>query len=195
MRVEAVMNRAVAYRLIILYINASFSMQAFAPQRPKPARSSEWLVTQIRHALLLLPNYTVFDSLEYTLEDYDVTLLGQVTKPTLKTDAANTVEHIEGVRKDTNQIEVLPFSATDDQIRRAVYSALFAVESPLMQYSWGAVQPIHIIVKNGRVTLVGMVANDADKTTAALLASKIPGIFSLTNNLEVAEEQPELHAK
>ena len=155
-------------------------------QQPVSPRAMDRLTREIRRELVMLPYYSVFDNLEYKIDGYEVTLLGQVTRPTLKSDAENAVKDVEGVTKVTNQIEVLPPSPTDDRIRRAVYYSLFAENSPLFRYGWGAVPPIHIIVKNGRLTLVGVVDSDSDKNTAALLAKSVSGIFSVTNNLRVA---------
>lgn len=145
------------------------------------------IVKEVRHELVMLPFYSVFDNLEYKVNGTTVTLMGQVRTPSLKSDAGKAVSQIEGVEKVDNQIEVLPPSNTDDQIRRAVYYSLFAENSPLFRYGWGAVPPIHIIVSGGRVTLIGIVDSDGDKTTAGLLAQKVPGTFSVTNNLSVGK--------
>jgi len=155
-------------------------------QRPPSVRAIERLEREVRHELVMLPYYSVFDNLEYKVEGYQVTLMGQVTRPNLKSDAENAVRRIEGVETVANQIEVLPPSPMDDQIRRAVYYSLFSERSPLFRYGWGAVPPIHIIVKNGRVTLSGVVDNETDKNTATLLTKQVSGIFSVTNNLQVA---------
>ncbi len=143
------------------------------------------LTKEVRHELLLLPYYGVFDNLAYQVEpDGTVTLLGQVTRPTLKSDAEAAVKRIEGVERVANQIEVLPVSPNDDQIRRAVYRALYGNEA-LSQYALQAVPPVHIIVKNGNVTLVGAVGSQMDKTIAGTQAKNVPGVFSVTNNLVV----------
>jgi len=155
-------------------------------QRPASVRAVERLEREVRHELVMLPYHSVFDNLEYKVEGYTVTLVGQVTRPNLKSDAEKAVEQIEGVEMVVNQIEVLPLSSTDDQIRRAVYYSLFSQNSPLFRYGWGVVPPIHIIVKGGKVTLTGVVDSEADKNTATLLAKNVSGIFSVTNNLKVA---------
>ena len=143
------------------------------------------LTKEVRHELLLLPYYGVFDNLAYKVDpDGTVTLLGQVTRPTLKSDAEAAVKHIEGVEQVVNQIEGLPLSPNDDQIRRAVYRALYGYEA-LSQYALQAVPPLHIIVKNGNVTLVGAVGTQMDKTLAGTRANSVPGVFSVTNNLAV----------
>ncbi|MGZ4811206.1 MAG: BON domain-containing protein [Terriglobales bacterium] len=118
-----------------------------------------------------------------------VTLLGQVVNGATKSDAESAVKHIEGVQKVINNIEVLPPSPMDDRIRRQEYRAIFGFDG-LSRYSWGAVPSIHIIVKNGHVTLVGVVDNDADKHMAEIQARQVPGVFSVDNQLQVASNRP-----
>jgi hyperosmotically inducible periplasmic protein len=139
---------------------------------------------EVRHQLVMLPYYSVFDNLEYKVEGDSVILLGQVARPSLKSDAANAVKNIEGVERVENRIEVLPPSPNDDRIRRAVYRAIFGFPS-LDRYAIQAVPPIHIIVKDGHVTLEGVVANAADKNIAGIQANGVSGVFSVTNNLRV----------
>ena len=133
----------------------------------------------------MLPYYGVFDNLAYSVNGTAVTLYGQVTNPTLKSDAGNVVKKIEGVTKVDNQIEVLPLSPMDDQTRRAVYRAVYS-EASLSRYAMQTVPPIHIIVENGKVTLVGVVDNATDKNVAGVRANTVSGVFSVTNNLQVA---------
>jgi hypothetical protein len=83
-----------------------------------------------------------------------------------------------------NNIEVLPASPTDDRLRRVLFRAIYNYPG-LEKYSMGVQKPIRIIVKNGNVTLEGVVDNDSDKNLAGLRANGIPGIFSVTNNLQV----------
>jgi len=146
------------------------------------AKGHERLVREVRHELVMLPYYGVFDNLEYKVEGFTVTLSGQVTRPTLKPDAERGVKGIEGVEKVVNNIEVLPLSPNDDRIRLAVYRAVYGHTS-LQSYVLRAVPPIHIIVKNGNVTLAGVVATEADKNIAGLQANGVSGVFSVTNNL------------
>lgn len=148
------------------------------------AAGQERLVREVRHELVMLPYYGVFDNLAYRIDGYTVTLLGQVTRPTLKTDAERVVKKIEGVEKVINNIEVLPLSPNDDRIRLAVYRRIFG-QTALQQYSLRSVPPIHIIVKNGNVTLVGVVANEADKNIAGIQANGVSGVFSVKNELMV----------
>jgi hyperosmotically inducible protein len=146
--------------------------------------SGDRLTREVRHELLMLPYYSVFDDLKYRVDGNTVTLLGAVINPTLKSDAENAVKRIEGVERVDNQIEVLPASGMDDQIRRAVYHRIYG-DSSLSRYAFGAVPPIHIIVKNGRVDLQGVVLNEMDKNLAGIRANGVPNTFQVTNNLMV----------
>jgi hyperosmotically inducible periplasmic protein len=149
-----------------------------------PRDSQAWITKEVRHQLVMLPWYSVFDNLEYKVEGNKVTLIGQVIKPVLKGDAERAVKSVEGVEAVDNEIEVLPVSSMDDQIRRAEYRAIYGFGS-LELYSVRAVPPIHIIVKNGHLTLEGSVATEADKDAAGIRANGVPNVFSVTNNLRV----------
>jgi len=149
-----------------------------------PERARQRIIREVRHELVLLPWYSVFDNLAYKVEGDRVTLLGQVVRPVLKSDAEAVVKRIEGVAKVVNNIEVLPLSPNDDRIRRAVYRAIYG-NSVLERYALQAVPPIHIIVKGGHVTLVGVVANQADKNVAEIQAKSVSGVFSVDSKLTV----------
>jgi hyperosmotically inducible periplasmic protein len=145
----------------------------------------ERIMKEVRHELVMLPFYGVFDNLAYKVSpDGTVTLLGQVTRPTLKSDAERVVKGIEGVERVDNQIEVLPVSPNDDRIRRDVYRAIYS-NPVLSPYSLRAVPPIHIIVKNGNVILVGAVARQMDKQVAEVQAKGVSGVFGVKNDLQV----------
>lgn len=141
---------------------------------------------EVRHELVMLPYYGVFDNLAYRVEGSTVVLLGQVTRPTLKSDAENVVKRVEGVSQVDNKIEVLPLSPMDDQIRRAAYRAIYGSSELGTRYGFQAVPSIHIIVSNGKITLVGVVDNQTDKNIAGIKANGVPNAFSVTNNLVVA---------
>ena len=155
-------------------------------QVPTPDSSNyeAWLTQQVRHQLVMLPFYSVFDNLQYQVEGGKVTLFGQVSRPVLRGDAEAAVKHIEGVEAVDNQIEVLPTSFGDDRIRRAEYRAIYSFPT-LQMYSVRSVPPIHIIVNSGHVTLEGAVATEADKDAAGIRANMIPDVFSVVNNLRV----------
>jgi hyperosmotically inducible periplasmic protein len=145
----------------------------------------ERLVKEVRHQLVMLPWYSVFDNLAFRVDGDKVTLIGQVTRPVLKSDAEAAVKSIEGVASVTNDIEVLPVSPMDDQLRRAVFRAIYG-DTGLQRYAIQAIPSIHIIVKNGNVTLEGVVDNETDKNLAGLRANQVPNVFSVKNNLAVA---------
>jgi hyperosmotically inducible protein len=139
---------------------------------------------EARHELVMLPYYGVFDNLAFRVEGETLTLQGQVTRPTLKRDAERAVTNIEGVEHVVNNIEVLPLSSADDRTRLAVYRAIYG-NSALNRYALQAVPPIHMIVKNGNVTLEGTVAQVGEKNIANLVANGVDGVFSVTDHLNV----------
>lgn len=141
---------------------------------------------EVRHELVMLPYLDVFDNLAYQVQGNTVTLLGQVTRPTLKTDAERVVKGIDGVDKVDNKIEVLPVSQNDDRLRRSLYRAIYGSAS-LSRYDLPVIKPIRIIVKNGNATLEGVVDSQADKSVANIKANGVHGVFSVTNNLRVGE--------
>ncbi len=155
---------------------------------PNSANYEAWLTNQVRHELVMIPFYSVFDNLQYQVEGTKVTLIGQVTRPVVRGDAESAVKHIEGVEAVDNQIEVLPPSPGDDRIRRAEYHAIYSFPN-LQLYAVRGVPPIHIIVDMGHVTLEGSVASEADKNVAGIQANMIPDVFSVTNNLRVDNSQ------
>ena len=166
-----------------VWIAGAIPLLAQAPAAS--AKGEARIVREVHHELVMLPYYSVFDNLAYRVNGYTVTLEGQVTKPTTKSDAEKAVKRIEGVENVVNNIEVLPLSSMDDQIRRAVYRAIYG-QAGFDRYSIQAVPPIHIIVKNGRVTLTGAVGNKGDKDRANIAANTVPGVFSVTNELVVS---------
>jgi hyperosmotically inducible periplasmic protein len=137
---------------------------------------------QVRRELVTLPFYNLFDSFSFRVDGDVVTLMGKVTRPTLKSDAQNVVSKIEGIRTVNNQIEVLPLSPNDDRLRLSLYRAIYG-HTVLQTLAIRAVPPIHILVKNGDVTLEGAVAGSMEKTIAGMQANSVPGVFSVTNNL------------
>ncbi len=169
--------------LVVVLCAAAVSLAA-APTQGLSQRGEQRIVREVRHELNMLPYYTVFDNLAYQVQGTTVVLVGQVTRPTLKSDAENAVKGIEGVEKVDNRIEVLPPSPMDDRIRLAEFRAIYG--SPqLNRYAVEAVPSIHIIVKGGHVTLEGVAANEGDKNIANIQAKSVPGVFSVTDNLIV----------
>jgi hyperosmotically inducible periplasmic protein len=159
------------------------TLNLIAQDQPS-VKSQDRIVKEVRHELVMLPYFGVFDNIAYKVDGSTVTLIGQVTRPSLKSDAGNAVKRIEGVEKVDNQIEVLPPSSTDDRIRMRLFQAIYQFPS-LQKYELGVQKPIRIIVKSGRVTLEGVVDNETDKNTVGIRANSVPGIFGVTNNLQV----------
>lgn len=141
---------------------------------------------QVHHELVMLPQLTIFDNLAYKVDGTSVTLLGQVRTAVLKDAAAGAVKRIEGVTQVDNEIVILPPSPNDDRIRRQVARTLFH-DARLFPYSLGTVPPIHIIVSGGHVTLEGVVNNQGDKNVAGIRANEVAGVFSVKNDLQVAD--------
>jgi hyperosmotically inducible protein len=169
---------------ILTFPAAILATQQNEPVPRNEKKIHENLLKEVRHQLLLLPYYSVFDNLLYKVDGDKVTLFGQVVRPTLKSDAENVVKGIEGVSAVDNQIQVLPTSPMDDQLRHAVFRAIYG-DTVLSRYGWSAVPSIHIIVNNGHVTLEGVVDSESDKNLANLRANGVPNVFSVTNNLSV----------
>ena len=149
-----------------------------------PEDKQATLIRQVRHELVMLPYYGVFDNLSFKLNGRTVTLMGQVVRPSLKPDSGRVVAQVEGVESVVNEIEVLPTSPNDDRIRLATYRAIYN-DNMLYRYGLQAVPPIHIIVRNGNVILVGVVANQTDKDVAGIRTSGVSGSFSVKNELNV----------
>src|SRR6266849_8903154 len=176
-----------AFAITLALLTAvALSQNPPAPRDQPSARSQERIEEEVRHELLMLPYCGVFDNIAYKVDGYNVTLMGQVSRPTLKSDAENVVKRIEGVEHVDNQIEVLPTSPMDDRLRLRLYRAIYGYPA-LQKYALGVQKPIRIIVKNGNVTLEGVVDSEADKNIANIRAHGVSGSFSVTNNLQVVK--------
>lgn len=183
------MKKSLVFAIILAMLTLSLGAQDNRQAGALSQKGIDRIVREVHHELVMLPFYGVFDNLAYKVDpDGTVTLMGQVARPTLKSDAENVVKHIEGVEKVVNNIEVLPTSFNDDRIRRGVYRAIYG-NSVLSQYQLRAVPPIHIIVKGGHVTLEGVVARAMEKQVAGIQANGVSGVFSVTNNLRVEEKE------
>lgn len=180
-----------SFLLVAIAAAGSGSAVAASPQDKRQRSEEKYrarLEKEVRHQLVMLPWYSVFDNLAFRVNGDKVTLMGQVTRPTLKSDAEGVVKNIEGVASVKNEIEVLPLSPMDDQLRRAVFRAIYG-EVGLNRYAIQAIPSIHIIVKNGNVTLEGIVDSEMDKNLANLRANQVPNVFSVKNNLVVAADE------
>ncbi len=170
--------------MILALVTATAAVMPVAANPNNTVEDTDKTLKKIRKELVTLPFYSVFDNLAFNYEDGVVTLYGQVSRPTLRKDAERVVERVAGVDQVVNRIEVLPLSNFDDQIRRAVFRAVYR-QPGLDRLAFQAVPPIHIIVKNGNVTLEGVVPNKGDATRAFIAANGVPNVFSVTNNLRV----------
>jgi hyperosmotically inducible protein len=170
-------------RITVLLLTLTIAATITSAQSDKVRNN---LIREVRHELVMLPYYGVFDNLSFQVDGYNVRLIGQVTRPTLKSDAENVVKGIEGVEKVVNEIVVLPPSPMDDRIRRATYRAIYGYP-PLDRYALQAVPSIHIVVSGGKVTLTGVADSEADKNIAGIKANGVSGVFSVDNQLQVTE--------
>jgi len=171
-----------------IFVKISLAVALVAMSIPMFARTNVspvgTLPDAVRHELVMLPYYSVFDDLQFTVDNGVVTLGGDVTRPSLKSDAQNVVKRVPGVTKVVNNINVLPLSSMDNKIRVQAYRAIFG-SAGLYRYAMGTIPAVHIIVNNGHVTLKGVVSNEGDKNLANIRANSIPGVFSVTNDLMV----------
>jgi hyperosmotically inducible periplasmic protein len=172
--------------LVVLSFAFAPSVIAKTEAGPSVSPSEARIQKEVRHELLMLPYFNVFDYIAYQVKGDTVVLQGEVTRPTLKSDSENVVKRIEGVQQVINNIEILPPSPMDDQLRLALYRSIYGYP-PLEKYALGVQKPIRIIVKNGQVTLEGVVDSEADKNLVTVRANTVPGIFSVTNNLAAVQ--------
>ena len=169
---------------LVTFVPALVAAKASAAVGDMPTTSR--MEREVRHELLMLPYYSVFDNLMFRVDGGAVTLMGNVTRPVLKDDAERVVKKIEGVESVKNEIHVLPLSPVDDRIRFAAFRAIYGTPA-LNRYAHQAMPPIHIIVENGNITLEGVVANEMDRNLAYMKARGVHGAFSVTNNLRIEE--------
>ena len=180
---KTLMNKMLALAAV-LALSASAAVAAPANEGGQAAGYDQ-LAKKVRHELVTLPWYGVFDNLEYQINGSTVTLYGQVVRPTTRSDAERRVSRLAGVSRVVNNIEVLPLSSFDDSIRARTYRALFGWNSPLFNYGRGVNPSIHIVVNRGHVSLEGVVSNEGDRNLAYILANQVPGVFSVQNDLQV----------
>ncbi|MBK7601511.1 MAG: BON domain-containing protein [Acidobacteria bacterium] len=180
------MKKSIMLLTSVLAITFFATLPALAQQKTDPQEIRK-TTEKIRKELVMLPFFSVFDNLEYKFEDGIVTLTGQVVRPILKEDAGKVVAKVEGVDKVVNRIEVLPLSNFDDRIRIAAYRAIYR-QLGLDRLAIQAVPPIHIIVRNGHVTLEGVAPSKTDSTRAFLAVNGLPNVFSVKNNLRIEQD-------
>ncbi len=178
--------------IALMFCTLGFAAKDKPPQTPQHqdpyvtgSSDESRIAKEVRHQLVMLPYFGVFDDIGFTIDGGTVTLVGSVTKPVLKSDAGNALKHVEGVTSVVNNIEVLPLSPDDDRIRIATYRAIYGDPALSTRYGYRALPSIHIIVKNGSVRLEGVVANEGDKNLAGIRANGVRGAFSVVNDLRV----------
>jgi hyperosmotically inducible protein len=175
------------HKLLVIVSLLMLTGLGLAQDRNQPsAKSQERVTKEVRHELAMLPYYGVFDDIAFKVDGTTVTLLGQVVRPSLKSDSENAIKHVEGVEKIDNQIEVLPPSGLDDQLRLALYRTIYGYPT-LERYALGVQKPIRILVKGGHVTIEGYVDSEADKNLIGIRANGVPNVFSVANNLQISK--------
>lgn len=172
-------NRLFAFLAVLVFTALAFFA---SPADANAQRKGKSLPEQVRKELATLPFVGVFDNLAYKVEGDTVTLYGQVVRPTSRSSAESRVAKLDGVTTVINNIEVLPLSPYDDQIRYATVNAI-ANYGSLYRYFQGANPSLRVIVNNGRITLEGVVATKGDANLAYIAARQVPGAFEVTNNL------------
>ena len=195
MLLKLIKRLMIVFILLIAFVPATKSQEVavqFGSDMIAVERQAQLgLGEDIRRRLVTLPFYDVFDWLEGELKpDGTLVLRGQVTRPTLKSDAEHNVRDLPGVSRVINEIEVLPAFPADDRLRLRIYRAIYNLNSPLARYAVRAVPPIHIIVNNGRVTLKGTVATAMESRLAETYARQVSGSFEVRNELRVEQERP-----
>lgn len=180
--------KKIVLSIVTVILAMTISSSSATAQREVSPQAVERIQREVRHEILMLPFLDVFDNIAFKVDGDNVTLYGQVTRPTLKTDAERVVKRIEGVEKVDNQIEVLPVSNNDDRLRIRLFRAIYGY-SALQRYALPVIKPIRIIVKNGNVTLEGIVDSEADKNLVNMRARGVSGSFSVTNNLAVSSSR------
>jgi hyperosmotically inducible periplasmic protein len=192
------MRSAIGSAIAVFFLAAS----AFAASNNPPASdhndafvpgpdNEPQIAKQVRHNLLMLPYYSIFDDLAFKLNGSVVTLEGACPPDPpydIKSAAEHAVKKVPGVTQVVNNIKLLPLSPMDWQIRRAMVRKIYGNPQLSTRYGYQALPSIHIIVDNGHVTLEGVVADQFDKTLIGTLANQVPYVFSVQNNLIVENE-------
>jgi hyperosmotically inducible protein len=175
-------------KVLILAVAMIVSALSFSAQNAMASdRGTERITKAVRHELNMIPYVNAFDYLAFTVNpDDSVTLMGDVTNPVVKSEAANVVKRIEGVERVDNQIHVLPVSPMDDGLRVRLYRTIYGYPA-LEKYALGVYRPIRIVVQNGHVTLMGVVDSEMDKNIAGIRANGVFGAFSVDNQLQVVK--------
>ena len=175
------------YFLRMMGLTATLALAGIAGAttgHPGPFTDEE-IASKAAHEIRMYSRYTIWDNLSVRVTDGNLELMGQVSQPFKKQDLQRIVQSVPGVTSVTNEVEVLPVSFNDDNLRLRIARAIYR-DSALSRYAIQAVPPIHIIVKNGHVTLEGVVNNELEKNVAAMRAASAGLSFGpVQNNLRV----------
>lgn len=182
-RIRRIVTVLAAIAVVVVPLAAA---EAATNARLSASQDKAVLSREIHHQLQVLPFYSVFDYISFSLKGNIVVLTGSVLRASLKTDAEQAVKSLEGVAAVQNQIQILPTSPADDELRRNIYRAIYEHPS-LEHYAIQTLPPIRIIVNNGNVTLEGAVDSQGDKNTAGAKAGNVAGLRGVSNNLVVQE--------
>lgn len=183
-------KRSISQLAITVFATVLLSvMPAVAMAQGAHGAASPQLAKKVRHELVMLPYYGVFDNLAYSINGGTVTLYGQVVRASTRSDAERSVKRINGVTRVVNNIKVLPLSRFDDGIRTQTYRSISRMGG-LYRYLQGANPSLHIVVDRGHVTLEGVVSGSGDRNLAYMAANRVSGVFSVTNNLRVEGAEP-----
>jgi hyperosmotically inducible protein len=175
--------------MLVLVLSLEWAVAASAQRGVHPPpQFTQRVQREVTHRILMLPYYGAFDVIGFKVEGYNLILVGKVTRPSLKDDAGHAMKGIEGIEKIDNQIEVLPVSFFDDDIRRRTFRAIYGYPA-LLRYALPPIKPIRIIVEHGNVTLEGVVDSSGDRNIAYLRANGVTGVFSVTNHLSVESDK------
>ena len=191
MEVDDMYSRMLRTFILLVTIAACGLAGTHEAAASEQTQTNDRLIRQIRRELVTLPYYGVFDWLQFEVQPGNtIVLRGQVVRPSTKSEAEARVKDIEGVSKVVNDIEVLPVSPSDERLRVALYRTIYGSNSPLFRYATQSIPAIHIIVKNGRATLKGIVASKSDAQLAYIRARGVPGLFDVKSELIVEGEMP-----
>ena len=166
--------------IAVIAITTSGAFAASPVKNDTPQLSN--IEKKVRKELISASWDGVFDTLAFEVNGSTVTLYGQVYRPITRSRAEKFVKGVNGIEQVINKIEVLPLSGFDDRIRGQAVRSVNDTAG-LYRYLLGTNPSLRIIVRNGHVTLEGMVSDETDKRLAFFAVNSIPGVFTVTNNL------------
>jgi len=181
-----VMRKSIARLALAFTLALGFAPHVSADDEAIIGRANLAVFKDVSNQVLGYVNFTVFDDISASVEDGVVTLSGHVTMPYKKEDIARRVSRVAGVNVVQNKIQVLPVSIFDDELRFRIARAIYG-NPAFWHYANMAQPPIHIVVKNGHVTLAGVVNSNVERALARSLATGF-GAFDVKNALRTDDE-------